>query len=101
MGRYRLTKRQLARRVGIEIRAAELGIDAPRGPQGQDNGYHPEEYKGWCLNYWDHHQGPRGGVRKIGCTLQDPPETDGQWAGWLAREVYLATWDAVPSWWPK
>lgn len=87
-----MTKRQLARRVGIEIRAAELGIDAPRGYQGQDNGYHPEEYKGWCLNYWDHFVKSNGLVHTAGCTLQDQPETDGQWAGWLAREVFHAIW---------
>lgn len=91
-----MTKRQLARRVAVEIRAAELGLDAPRGPAGSDGRYSADEYTGWGLNYWDHaHPMPGSRLRKVqtaGRKLQRAPRNDGEWAGWLAREVFHAVW---------
>lgn len=91
-----MTKRQIARRVQVEIRAAELGIDAPRGPGGTDGRYSADEYVGWGLNFWDHSYPLPGSrlraVQKAGRTLQRPPQNDAEWAGWLAREVFHAIW---------
>lgn len=90
--RRKLTKRQIARAHRIERRAAVLGVDAPRGHLGQDSGYSPEEYKGWCLNFFDHFVTDRRRVHTAGCTLERPPRTEGEWAGWLARFVFQAYW---------
>lgn len=92
------SKRQIARRVAIEIRAAELCLDAPRGPLGQDNGYSPREYAGWGMHYWYEHR--RDASKRERQALHDAaPTSDEEAAGWLARDMYKAGCrDEPPSW---
>lgn len=69
------------RAVAIEIRAAELGIDAPRGTPGQEDCcYSREEFKGYALHYWC----------EYGKSCNRAPRTDAQQAGWLARVIFQA-----------
>ena len=65
--------------VAIEIRAAELGIDAPRL---SDHVYSSSELSGWAIHYWYQY-----GLAK---DRQRAPESPSELAGWLAREIYLA-----------
>ncbi len=66
----------------VEERAAALGIDAPRGLE--DPRFSREERLGWFIHYWNELGGSRHQLRT--------PTTKGEWAGWLARVVYLASW---------
>lgn len=75
--------------VKIEIRAAMLGIDAPRGPLGNDH-YSAAERRGWGMHYWL--TTSRKGSRNWREEVARAPETPGELAGWLAREIYLGTW---------
>lgn len=72
-----------------EQRAAELGIDAPRGMPSV--GYTPDEYKGWSINFWDY-KTPGMSDKAWRKALWTVPHGREQWAGWLAREVFHAIW---------
>lgn len=75
----------------VEQRAAELGIDAPRGsPTDPGSRYSVKEYEGWSINFWDYKV--RGEKEAWAKALRRVPRGREQWAGWLAREVFHAIW---------
>lgn len=85
----------MKKRVRIELRAAELADDAPRGQVWDDQIYSPAERSGWAMHYWL--TTSRKGSRYWREEVARAPTTDGEWAGWLAREIYLWRWGANPD----
>jgi hypothetical protein len=83
----RMTRKQC---VEIELRAAELADDAPRGPLGNDH-YTMAERGGWAMHYWL--TTSRKGSRDWHGEVARAPTTPGELAGWLAREIYLGRWE--------
>lgn len=69
-------------RVLIEIRAAELALDAPRGPVHGDSRYTHDEFLGYAIHYWSQYGGKKAKMTA--------PEGAEQEAGWLAREIFVA-----------
>ncbi len=69
--------RNITDTVFIEIRAAELALG---GPPDSNGDFSFEESWGWASNYLDD-----SGIGVMSCA----PTSHAQWAGWLARCIFL------------
>ncbi len=79
------TKDQI-RTLDIEIRAAELSVDAPRTLDPKDRIYSPAEFRGWAMHYFHDDLNYQNSARDPG---RRTPINRNEWAGWLAREIYV------------